>query len=170
LLSDKLRDSKGLIFDMRDGYGGAFFDDLDYFFRPPKAYPTMTVYDRSGKRHSRYLFYDKPVVALINGGSRSGKELLSFALKQSGRAKLVGETTAGMVLGGRLFDINDRCALYLAVQGVEIDGQVLEGKGVRPDVEVKLPCVEKGLKDSQLEEARNILIRETSLPLGQVHQ
>ena len=118
MLGTKLAKTDGLILDMRDGYGGNSLDDLDYFYRNPAGYPTFSMKDRAGKKVGSEMFYDKPLVALINGGSRSGKELLALSLKRSGRAKLVGERTAGYVLGGRLFTIDDRTALYLAVDDV----------------------------------------------------
>lgn len=164
ILGGYMQGSKGLILDMRDGYGGAFFDDLDYFFRPTKAYPVMTTTNRDGKKQHIRLKYDKPLVALINGGSRSGKELLAYVLKQSGRGTLVGERTAGMVLAGRLFDVNDRCALYLAVANVEVDGETIEAKGVAPDVEVLESCQQRGIKDTQLDEATSLLKQKLQLP------
>jgi carboxyl-terminal processing protease len=154
---DKLQDTDGLIFDLRDGYGGNFYNDLDYFYRPVEAYPTFTTVFRNGKKHTSAMTYTKPVVALINGGSRSGKELIALSLKRTKRATLVGENTAGFVLAGRLFDINDRAALYLAVAGGDVQGEVLEGKGVAPDVEVKTTCAERGVVDKQYDEALRIL-------------
>lgn len=164
-LSDDLQKTDGLVLDMRDGYGGNFFDDLDFLFRPKEAYPSFSSWDRSGKRFPPVtLTYDKPVVALINGGSRSGKELLAYSLKKTGRGTLVGERTAGAVLGGRLFRINDRTALYLAVSGVDVEGKTFEGNGVQPDVEVKQTCEQAGKEDLQLAEAIRILREKLTTP------
>jgi carboxyl-terminal processing protease len=137
--SEKIQSTSGLIVDLRDGYGGNYFTDLDYFYRPAAAYPALQSSIRSGS-HYESLTYDKPLVFLINGGSRSGKELLAYSLKKTGRAKLVGENTAGAVLAGQLFSLDDRCALYLAVASGKVDGVNLEGKGVSPDIEVKSAC------------------------------
>jgi carboxyl-terminal processing protease len=154
---DKLQDTDGLIFDLRDGYGGNYYDDLDAFYRPPAAYPDFTTVWRNGKKHTSKMTYPKPVVTLINGGSRSGKELLAYSLKQTGRSTLVGEKTAGAVLAGRLFDINERAALYLAVAGGDVKGTILEGTGVSPDVEVRATPAERGQNDEQYAEAVRIL-------------
>lgn len=154
---DKLQDTDGLIFDLRDGYGGNFFDDLDMFYRSREAYPPFTTVFRNGKKHTTSMVYDKPVVTLINGGSRSGKELIAYSLKKTKRSTLVGENTAGFVLAGRLFDINDRVSLYLAVAGGDVDSINLEGKGVAPDVEVKMNCAQRGKQDLQYDEALRIL-------------
>lgn len=161
-LGSKLQQTDGLIVDFRDGYGGNFFNDLDFFYRPPKGYPAFTTVDRSGKRDTSLLYYDKPLVVIINGGVRSGRELLAFSLKQTGRATLVGENTAGAVLAGRLFPIDDRCSLYLAVGHCDTGSEILEGKGVAADVEVRLSCKERGENDTQLLQARRILCKQLS--------
>jgi carboxyl-terminal processing protease len=151
IVSGYMQGVDGLILDLRDGYGGASLQDLDIFYRPPAAYPDLVTVDRAGKEHRERLYFDKPIVALINSGSRSGKELLACSLKASGRAVLVGEKTAGAVVGGRLFNIDRRSSLYLAVVDVRLapsankpgiksetaDGlERLEGKGVAPDIVV----------------------------------
>ncbi len=157
LSGENIHSTDGLILDLRDGYGAAYFDDLDYFYRPAKGYPAFRGKSRKGLSSPSYMFYDKPVVALINGGVRSGKELMAYSLKQTGRAQLVGEKTAGAVVGGRLFPLDSRTSLYLAVSGPDKDGVNLEGSGVMPDVEIRSSLVERGEKDLQLEEAEKLL-------------
>lgn len=82
VLATKVDGTDGLILDFRDGYGGNSLPDLDFFYRNPAGYPVFTMKDRTGHKRGSKDFYDKPVVALINGGSRSGKELLAFSLKE----------------------------------------------------------------------------------------
>lgn len=159
-LSKQLHKTNGLILDLRDGYGGNSLPELDVFYRDPAGYPTFIMTDRKGAKTVNNEFYDKPVVVLINGGSRSGKELLAYSFQHSGRAKLVGTKTAGFVLGGRLFKINDRASLYLAVADCEIDGKRLEGNGVDPDVVVSNPQYTADGDQAQLDKAREILLEE----------
>lgn len=136
VISVKLAATDGLVLDLRDGYGGNFFDDLDFFFRPKIAYPELRSRGRKGEVQVSRLVYDRPVVAIINGGVRSGKELLAYALKRSGRALLVGEKTAGAVSAGQLFPLDGRSALYLCVMQGDVGGDNLEGRGVDPDIAV----------------------------------
>lgn len=131
-----LQATDGLILDLRDGYGGNSFDDIDFFFRPKDAFPDFIMVARDGKKRGSANSYDKPVVVLINEGVRSGKELMAYGLQKGRRACLTGKTTAGAVLAGRLFPINERASLYLAVADGYIGGKRLEGKGVSPDEEV----------------------------------
>jgi carboxyl-terminal processing protease len=88
---------------------------------------------------------------LVDGGTRSGKELVSRALQKSRRATLVGERTAGAVVAGQVLPLSDGSLLFLAVQDILVDGERLEGVGVKPEIEVPaaLPFAEG--KDPQLE-------------------
>lgn len=136
-LLDKLKNTQALILDLRDGYGAASTDFLDPFFRPPSAYPDMESKTRSQSSRER-SYYDKPVAVLVNRGTRSGKELLAYGLKNSKRGTLFGEKTAGYVLGGEYNPLlRSRCILYLAIVDIKLAGVRLEGKGVSPDIFVK---------------------------------
>ncbi len=148
-----LKDSDALILDLRDGYGGASLQDIDIFFRPHSAFPDMTIKTRTGGACER-SFYDKPLAVLINGGTRSGKELMAFGLKRSRRARLFGESTAGYVLAGRFSPLNNRTCLYLAISDISLEGERLEGKGVAPDV---LVADKLGADDLVLKSALNYL-------------
>ncbi|HEY9787416.1 MAG TPA: S41 family peptidase [Candidatus Obscuribacterales bacterium] len=155
----KLSETDGLILDLRDGYGGNSLEDIDVLYRNPEAFPIFVTKMRSGKSETYKAYYDKPVVALINGGSRSGKELLAYSLKKAGRARLVGTTTAGAVLAGRLFPLNERSSLYLAIADGTVDGVRLEGRGVAPDIEVQNNPHDPA-NDVQLAAAKNELLKE----------
>lgn len=159
LLAEKLRHTNGLILDLRDGYGGNALTDLDQFYRNAVAFPDLISKGRSGKIQADREYYDKPVVLLINRGSRSGKELLAHSLKTTHRAVLVGETTAGAVLAGRLFPIDKRTALYLAVTDITVGKVRLEGRGVDPDREVKQASCSEAEKERQFQQAKNELLK-----------
>lgn len=149
-MESTLSGTRAMILDLRDGYGGNSLQDLDMFYRSPIAYPVFSTYGRKGKQFTK-LTYSGPLVTLINGGSRSGKELLAFSLKCSKRGKLVGERTAGAVVAGRMYPLTERCALYLAVMDGTIGGNRLEGIGVEPDLKVVYPA--GSAHDTQLQAA-----------------
>ncbi len=137
IILNQLFNTDGLILDLRDGYGASDLSDLDVFFRPIDSYPVMKSTGKDGRTRTVNYCYDKPLVVLINEGSRSGKEIIAYALQKSKRAVLMGTNTAGYVVAGRLFELDDHCALYLAVNDITLNGERLEGKGVAPDVVVK---------------------------------
>ncbi len=146
----RLKDADALVWDLRDGWGGAQPYYLNAF---NKEVPVLTLIDRDGKPNVFDPQWRKPVVMLVNGGTRSGKEILAYGFKKFSIGKVIGNRTAGAVLGGRLFVQRDRSLLYLAVVGATIDGECLEGKGVAPDIEVPRPLQYSAGSDEQKRKA-----------------
>ena len=134
-----LRDADALVWDLRDGWGGAQPEYLDLF--NPRA-PTMQVKSRDGETGLVDVKWRKPVAMLINGGTRSGKEVLAYGFKEYRLGELIGNRTEGAVLAATAFLIGDEGLLLLAVEDVLVDGQRLEGVGVAPTIEV---CVRSAL-------------------------
>jgi carboxyl-terminal processing protease len=134
IIADKFLDTDHpLIIDLRGGWGGARPSYMDVF--NPVA-PQLTFISRDGKSRTIAPTWPRPVVMMIDGASRSGKEVLAYAFKKHHVGTLVGEKTAGAVLAGTPRPLADGSVLYLAVQGVTVDGEILEGVGVTPDVVV----------------------------------
>jgi carboxyl-terminal processing protease len=113
----------------------------------------MRTIHRNGEETVIDTQWRKPAVYLVNGFTRSGKELLAFGAKRYHLATVIGERTAGHVLGGRLFPLSNGDMLFLAVQGYRIDGVDLEGVGVTPDIEVPFDVRYCAGSDAQLERA-----------------
>ena len=115
-LTDAIEDAKGadgLVLDLRGGFGGS----VGEFLAPLRA-------------------YGKPLAVVIDRGSRSAKELVSFYLQRERRATLVGERTAGNVLGTLPTRLTDWAYLEIPRVDYIVRGVRLEGHGVAPDVEV----------------------------------
>lgn len=156
LLWGELSKCDALVFDIRDGWGGA---DINYLnlFREPIANVTSTA--KNGEARSFSGVWQRPVVLLTNGGSTSGKELFSFGFKKLKLGKVIGETTAGAVVAGRSFLLSNGDVLYLAVSDVHVDGIRLEGRGVKPDIIVDRPIRKATAEDPQLERAIKELLK-----------
>ncbi len=152
-----IKDCDGLILDLRDGYGACSPDALDPFFRQAAAYPDFETTSRKGKKRTSTVVFKKPIVAIINGGSRSGKEQLAYSLKKTKRALVIGDRTAGYFLAGSIQPINDKCFLYLAVLDCSLSGVRLEGVGVEPDLRVQNDKTTAA--DKQLETAKDELVK-----------
>lgn len=153
----KLKDTEGLILDLRDGWGGAEPNYLNIF---NKQVPGLTQMSRDGVKRTIDLQWRKPVVMVVNNGSRSGKEILAYGFKKYGLGKLIGTKTAGAVVGGSPFLLEDGNLLYLAVVDVWVDGERLEGKGVIPDIEVPFPLEYAQGKDPQFNKAVDVLLEQ----------
>lgn len=142
--------SAALVLDIRGGWGGANASYLD-IFNP--VTPMMSWRFRDGREGSFRPGWPRPAVMLIDGASRSGKEVLAYAFKKHGVGRLVGERTAGAVVGGSPRLLSDGSLLYVAVMDVWVDGERLEGVGVEPDVAASRPLAYSAGADPQLERA-----------------
>lgn len=140
----------GFILDLRDGFGGRPEGYADPFFRPEAKLEWIV----GETAIPQYFGYQRPLVVLINDGSRSAKEVLAYILKKSGRATLVGQPTGGRVLGTSPLMIGDWAVFEIPMVDLYVDGLRLEGKGVDPDflvldqpgAEGSDPFVEKALQ------------------------
>ena len=151
-----LQHADALVLDLRDGWGGAQAQYLDLFH---SRGPTVTMTERDGDVSIANVKWRKPVVMLVNGGTRSGKEILAYGFKKYALGEVVGTRTAGAVLAGRGFLLSDGSLLFLAVADVLVDGQRLEGIGVTPTIEVPFSLEYAQGKDPQLDHAVELLSR-----------
>jgi carboxyl-terminal processing protease len=148
-----LKDADALIWDLRDGWGGARPEYLDLF---NARAPTMRVTDRGGASELVNVKWRKPVAMLINGGTRSGKEVLAYGFKKYRLGELIGTRTEGAVLAATAFLIGGGL-LLLAVENVRVDGERLEGVGVTPTIEVEAGVASVESDDPQLSRALAVL-------------
>ncbi|MBD1902407.1 S41 family peptidase [Trichocoleus sp. DQ-A3] len=150
----RLKDADGLILDLRDGWGGATPNYLSIF---SEKVPVLTQIPRDGIKTTLDYQWRKPVVMLVNKGTRSGKEILAYGFEQYGIGKVVGSQTAGAVVAARPFLLKDGNLLYLAVVDIYVNGERLEGKGVKPDIEVPFQLEYAQGKDPQKAKAVEVL-------------
>ncbi|MBW4562926.1 MAG: S41 family peptidase [Mojavia pulchra JT2-VF2] len=138
LIYGRLKNADGLVLDLRDGWGGGDISYLNIF--SAKHNLSITNIPRDQRRYTYNYQWKKPVVMIVNEGSRSSKEILAFGFQQSKMGPVIGTQTAGAVLGGRPFLMRDGSLLYVAVTNVFVNGnQRLEGKGVIPDINIPFP-------------------------------
>ena len=138
-------DLTGLIVDLR-GNGGGFRTILESllgdfvngqvgtFFNQTSSYPlTITRKPLADKLSSL------PVVLLVDQGTESYAEVMSAAIQEKGRARVVGVTTAGNTETIYAYNLEDGSRLWCAQEGFKLlDGTNLEGRGVVPDVTVSV--------------------------------
>jgi carboxyl-terminal processing protease len=148
-----LKEADALVWDLRDGWGGAIPEYLDIF---NARAPTMQVTDRNGAHEFEDVKWRKPVAMLVNGGTRSGKEVLAYGFKKYRLGEVIGTRTEGAVLAATAFLIGAGL-LLLAVDDVLVDGVRLEGVGVAPTIEVQAGPVSAAQGDPQLDRAIAVL-------------
>jgi carboxyl-terminal processing protease len=119
---------------------------------------------------------DAPLVVLVNEGSSSSAEIVAGALRDNGRAQVIGDTTFGTGTVLSEYPLSDGSAILLGVaEWLTPNGDSIRGSGIEPDVEVELeegqepntPNETEGLtreeifeEDAQLERAFEILRQE----------
>ena len=82
---------------------------------------------------------DAPLAVLINEGSASSSEILAGALRDNGRATVIGETTFGTGTVLSEFVLRDGSSILLGVaEWLTPKGDFIRETGIAPDVEVKL--------------------------------
>ena len=163
------RNTQGLILDLRNNPGG-FLEvavDLAGWFVSRGS----LVVTQDGKEGIKQEFRatgnealkDVPLAIIVNGGSASASEILAGAIKVNrDSVKLVGEKTFGKGTVQELRNLRDGSSLKLTVaHWVLPNGQILEGEGLTPDVEVEMTeeDINAG-RDPQLEKAVEILKSE----------
>lgn len=154
LFQGPLKDCSALVLDLRDGWGGAQPKYLNLF---NSKVPLLQIQVRGAPWFEGETQWRKPVALLVNGASRSGKEILAHGFIQYNLGPVVGEKTAGAVLAGRAYPMDNGGLLYLAVADVKVDNLRLEGVGVAPTVPVARPIPYCQGADPQLEKALEVL-------------
>ncbi|MGB8509054.1 MAG: S41 family peptidase, partial [Pyrinomonadaceae bacterium] len=155
-----MSDAPGVVIDMRGNPGGVMGLATGVTgLLTTKAGLIGSLYTRKGgltlPTFPQKSPYTGPVAVLIDGLSGSTAEVFAAALQESGRAVIVGERSAGMVLGADTLKLPTGALFVYARAGfITAQGTALEGRGVTPDVEKKLDrdALLKG-RDDQLEEA-----------------
>jgi carboxyl-terminal processing protease len=157
LAEGRLKDVDGLVLDLRGGWGGAQPEYTELFVG---GAPIMTYVGRDGRENFASFRWRRPVVVLVDEGTRSGKEVVTYGLKRQG-VRVVGTRTAGALLAGRGFLLRDGSLLVLAVADVRVEGERLEGRGVMPDVVVPFRLPYAAGYDPQLDAALAELAQES---------
>ncbi len=153
-ITGPLADADALVLDLRGRWGGAPATAADTFVG---GAPDMVMTDRRGRDNVVHARWRKPMVAIIDEGSRSGMEIFAHALKADG-IPLIGTATAGDVVGGRGYMLPDDSLLIVAVVDVTVDGARLEGAGVAPDVAVPFDIRYAAGRDPQREAAMETIV------------
>ena len=153
---------KGIILDLRDN-GGGYLDtaiSVASEFIPSG----VIVYEQSGNGTKKpyqavsggLATGNIPLVVLVNGYSASASEIVSGAIQDSGRGKLVGEKTYGKGTVQLVIPLNNnQGAVHITVaRWLTPKGRQIDGKGLTPDIAATLTAANiKAGVDPQLDAA-----------------
>ena len=157
--------AKKFILDLRYNGGGLVEEALEIanLFIPKDKDVLVTVSSDDEKDISKTdkdNITEADLVVLVNEYSASASEILVGALKDNGRAKIVGTTTFGKGVIQNVFSLKDGSVLKLTVAEYYTPKETkINKQGIKPDYEVKLEEVEKeeDFVDNQLEKAKEVL-------------
>jgi len=181
-----LSTANAIIIDLRENQGGSgdFIPLLCSYFLP---YPTpltgtyyskenITLDSRTYKEIEGKRLLEVPLFILISNKTFSAAEYLSYNLKVTKRAALIGEPTKGGAHSVDWFQVGERFEIYIPTARAinPITGTNWEGKGIMPDVQVtsdsaldtaivlaKKAAIEYGkTKDEKIKEIVNIMQRQ----------
>lgn len=169
----KKEGAKGLILDLRDNPGGLVNTCVEVASNfIEKGECVVYTVDKDGNKEIRNSeggnSYDMPVVILTNSYTASASEIITGALKDYGKATIIGEKTFGKGIVQQVFyhekqGFGDGTALKVTVSSYYTPkGNDIHKKGIEPDIEVKYPeeLLEKPYEretDPQFKEALKVI-------------
>ncbi|OGC38595.1 hypothetical protein A2155_01055 [candidate division WWE3 bacterium RBG_16_52_45] len=157
-----------IILDLRGNPGGHMIagqELLSQFI--PGGMAAAQIYSSDGSYYTMAtspggLALDVPLVVLVDQGSASASEFVAAALKDYGRAIIIGETTHGKGVGQTPVDLPD--GSMTMVVGFEFrspKGNVIHEIGVQPDIRVPTsPAERQRGTDRALDKAIEVLLEQ----------
>lgn len=137
---------EGLVIDLRDNPGGVFEASLRVSNRFIREGPLVHFVGRQGASQTFeanpnvWLGELPPVVVLVNQYSASASEIFAGALKDRGRAVVIGETTFGKGLVQTIIPVSGGGALSLTTARYQTaGGHSIHDTGVEPDIIIEWP-------------------------------
>jgi carboxyl-terminal processing protease len=180
--------ARALILDLRSDPGGLLDQAVDVASQFLHGGDVLLEKNVKGDVHGLAVNDDVPkvnlpMVVLTNPGTASASEIVAGALKDAGRATIVGQKTFGTGTVLKEFPLSDGSALMLAVEEwLTPKGHTIWHKGIKPDHEVTLadkvqpvyprrlrnmtPAQLQASKDAQLLKALELLRRGHSVRLS----
>lgn len=141
----KEQGAKALILDLRGNPGGLVDQAVgvsDLFLGEGVV---LSQKDRKGEESMYYsdggdLAEDMPLVVLIDGGSASAAEVVAGALRDHGRAVLIGQTSFGKGSVQQVYNMADGSQVHVTTAiWLPPNGNSIDGKGLKPDITVTVP-------------------------------
>ena len=142
----KSEHAPGIILDLRNNPGGTFeaAQIAASFFLPMGTEVVSLDYANPGLRTTfvsdESMRVTAPLILLVNGGTAAEAEVFAAALQDNNRARVVGSTTFGRGFLTTSIRLPDGSLLVLpTAYYTRPSKQVLQDKGLTPDVTVELP-------------------------------
>ena len=137
----KSQDIDGLILDVRNNPGGALdvvINIADNFLDEGTIVTTKEKDGSETVEKSNGDFDDIPLTIIQNENSASASEILAGALKDRGRAKVVGTQSFGKGVVQKIFNLQNGAGAKITIsEYFTPNGTQINKVGVKPDIEVE---------------------------------
>lgn len=162
--TSKKNNAKGYIIDLRGNTGGLLSNAIYVANMFLEQGNIVLIVNRNGNKNNIAAKYNpqaikEPVVILINPLSASASEILCGALKDNGRAVLVGDNTFGKGLVQKVYSMPSSTGMNLTISKyLTPNGTDIHKIGIKPDYNVKMTFENYKAKDDvQLKKAVEII-------------
>ncbi len=140
--------AKGIVLDLRNNPGGlvSTLVQVASHFIDKGVVLTVVYRDGSEDSDSVNVFASKvdlPMVVLVNKYSASASEVLTGALQDYKRAVIAGNKTYGKGSVNQLIPLSNGSGILMTIaRWATPNGNLIEGKGIQPDIEVDFEKVD----------------------------
>lgn len=160
---------KSLIIDLRNNGGGIVNEALkiaDYILEKDQVilYEVDKNNNETVEKSENDPIINMPIIVLTNENTASSSEILAGALKDNGKAKIVGEKTYGKGVIQQLLTLPDGSGLKITSEEYLTPNKTkINGVGIEPDETISLPDTVKNelqveeKDDTQLKKAIELL-------------
>ena len=135
------QDIDGLILDVRNNPGGALDVVINIADNFLDEGVIVTTKDKNGKEvieKSDANASDIPITVLQNENSASASEILAGAMKDRGRAKVIGTQSFGKGVVQKIFNLDNGAGAKITIsEYFTPNGTQINEVGVTPDIEVE---------------------------------
>ena len=134
--------AEGLVLDLRNNGGGLVTAAVSVVSEFVEEGEVLRWMDANGDETVEHVTgdgaaYDLWLVVLVNGFSASASEVVSGALQDHGRARVVGTRTFGKGAVNLLRELESGAGLNITIaRWLTPNGRTIEGDGIEPDVRV----------------------------------
>ncbi len=164
-IQTQLNGKDGVLIDVRYN-GGGFTSHIILNTMLKRPWLIRTQRDSDGLKLSENIYrgnaLELPAACLTNQYSFSNAEIFSEGFRAMKLGPIIGESTAGAVIGTSAYRLWDGGSIRMPAAGsYALSGENLEGKGRRPDIEVKWdPNLALDGRDPMLEAAVKALLKQ----------
>lgn len=157
----KNEDIEGLVLDLRNNPGGSLDVCLNIADTFLDEGVIVTTEDKNGNvitEKSDSNMDDIPMTVLINENSASASEILAGALKDRGRAKIIGTKSFGKGIVQKLFPLENGAGAKITISEYKTpNGEKINKVGVKPDIEIANDNLELDLNENDFTEDKQFL-------------